>query len=473
MNRIGLDNLTIDKIQQGFRAKRFSSVELTKQYLARIKELNSRLNIYLTITRRHALEQARESDQRRNQDQSRGVLDGVPIAIKDIICTKDILTTAGSKILKDYIPPYNATVIERLEKAGTVMLGKVNMDAFAHGSSTENSDFGVTKNPWDLTRVPGGSSGGSAAAVSAGLAPVSLGSDTGGSIRQPASLCGIIGFKPTYGAVSRYGLIAMASSFDVIGPMTSSVEDSLEIMKVIAGRDRHDSTSLDVELEETKSLRRLRIGIAKEYFTKDVDEDVAEMVKRAVEVFEKQGAEIKSVSLPHTEYALAVYYIIQPTEVASNLARYDGIYFGEKRDRFGAEARRRIMLGTFTSSAGYADKYYLQAQKVRTLIKQDFDKVFEKVDVLMNPVTPTPAFKIGEKTQDPLKMYLSDVLTVPANLAGLPAISVPCGLAKREGKDLPVGLQIIGDQKQDGLVLSVAKQYQKLADWQNMKPKIL
>jgi aspartyl-tRNA(Asn)/glutamyl-tRNA(Gln) amidotransferase subunit A len=473
MNRIGLDNLTIDKIQQGFRAKRFSSVELTKQYLARIKELNSRLNIYLTITRRHALEQARESDQRRNQDQSRGVLDGVPIAIKDIICTKDILTTAGSKILKDYIPPYNATVIERLEKAGTVMLGKVNMDAFAHGSSTENSDFGVTKNPWDLTRVPGGSSGGSAAAVSAGLAPVSLGSDTGGSIRQPASLCGIIGFKPTYGAVSRYGLIAMASSFDVIGPMTSSVEDSLEIMKVIAGRDRHDSTSLDVELEETKSLRRLRVGIAKEYFTKDVDEDVAEMVKRAVEVFEKQGAEIKSVSLPHTEYALAVYYIIQPTEVASNLARYDGIYFGEKRDRFGAEARRRIMLGTFTSSAGYADKYYLQAQKVRTLIKQDFDKVFEKVDVLMNPVTPTPAFKIGEKTQDPLKMYLSDVLTVPANLAGLPAISVPCGLAKREGKDLPVGLQIIGDQKQDGLVLSVAKQYQKLADWQNMKPKIL
>ncbi len=466
-----LQNLTISQIQKDRKDGKYTSVDLVRAYFIRIKKYNPRLNVYLAMCEEQAIRQARESDQRFILGKLKSQLDGIPVAIKDAICTQEIKTTASSNVLKNFIPPYNATVVEKLTQAGAIILGKTNLDAFAHGSSTENSDFGVTRNPWDMGRVPGGSSGGSAVAVSAGLATIALGSDTGGSIRQPASFCGITGFKPTYGAVSRYGLIAMASSFDQIGPMTATASDARIVLDAIAGKDPKDATSFD--LEEPKNIKKnFTLGVPKEFMTDDVDTDVQDTIFQAIKILEKNGAKVKEVSLPHAKYALAVYYIIQPTEVASNLARFCGVHFGEAREQFGQEARRRIMLGSFVSSAGYADKYYQKAEEVRVLVKADFDQAFEKVDLIVGPVAPSPAFQIGEKASDPLKMYLSDILTVPVNPAGLPAISIPCGTVSREKKNLPVGLQIIGPQKGDYEVLFVAEHFQEITDFHQQKPII-
>jgi len=471
---MNLQNLTISQIQKDRKANKYSSASLTQAYFTAIEKYNSKLNAYLALCKEQAIVKARASDKRLAPGKLRSQLDGIPIAIKDVICTKGVKTTASSNILKNFIPPYSATVIEKLDQAGAVILGKTNLDAFAHGSSTENSDFGVTKNPWDMGRVPGGSSGGSAVVISAGLATIALGSDTGGSIRHPASLCGITGFKPTYGAVSRYGLIAMASSFDQIGPMASTAQDARILFDTISGKDDKDATSFDLDkpIRQSDKKKNFTIGIPKEFITDDVDPDVKKAIENAITILEKNGAKIKEISLPHARYALAVYYIIQTTEVASNLARFSGVHFGEARDQFGQEAKRRIMLGTFVSSAGYADKYYQKAQEVRVLVKEDFDRAFKKVDLIVGPVAPSPAFKIGEKTGDPLKMYLSDILTVPVNPAGLPAISIPCGTVERNKKDLPVGLQIIGPQKADYDVLDLAEYFQQITDFHLLKPNL-
>ncbi len=467
-----LNNLTIESAHKGLIKKQFSSLELTRFYLDKIKKENNKLNDFLSLTEKLALEQAKKVDEKLADDEGIGELEGIPIAIKDNILVEGHKATAGSKILENYIAPYDATVIEKLKRAGSVIIGKTNLDEFAMGSSTENSAFGVVKNPLDTSRVPGGSSGGSAAAVRAGHCLGALGSDTGGSVRQPASFCGVVGFKPSYGAVSRYGLIAMASSLDQIGPLAKTVEDTKLIFDVIKGKDPMDSTSVDLKskTQESRSeFKKLRIGIAKEYFSEGINKGVKEKVEKAIGDFGKIG-EIKEVSLPHTEYALAVYYIIMPAEVSANLARYDGIKYGyrpvaenlfeqylkTRREGFGKEVRRRIMLGTYVLSAGYYEAYYGKAQKVRALIKQEFDKAFEEFDILLAPTSPTVAFKIGEKT-DPLSMYLSDIYTVPANLAGLPALSFSCGVED----NLPVGLQIIGPQFKDDLVLEVAGIYEQ------------
>jgi aspartyl-tRNA(Asn)/glutamyl-tRNA(Gln) amidotransferase subunit A len=405
----------------------------------------------------------------------------VPYICKDNIATLELPTTAASKILEGFVPPYEATVVRKLREAGAVMVGKSNLDEFAMGSSTENSAFGVTKNPIDEARVPGGSSGGSASAVAAGMVPFALGSDTGGSIRQPASFCGVVGLMPTYGRVSRYGLLAMASSLDRIGPITTTVRDAAKVLQVIAGHDEHDSTTIDIPVpayEEflTGDVKGVKIGVSKEYFGEGVDSKIADAVHTAIQKLQAAGAEIVELSLPYSKYALATYYILQPAEVSANLARYDGVrygfskgaddkvedlismYFQTRAEGFGAEVKRRIMLGTYTLSAGFRDAYYDKAQRVRTLIKQDFDKVFEKVDVIITPTTPTVAFKIGEKAQDPLSMYKADLLTTPASLAGIPAISVPCG----EIDGLPVGLQIMGKQFDEPTILRVADAYERL-----------
>ena len=383
--------------------------------------------------------------------------EGIPIAIKDNILVKDMPCTAGSKILEDYIAPYDATVISKLRKAGFAVLGKTNMDEFAMGSSTENSAYQKTLNPHDKSRVPGGSSGGSAAAVAADLAPCALGSDTGGSIRQPASFCGVVGLKPTYGAVSRYGLIAMASSLDQIGTITKTVEDTRILYDIIKGKDPLDSTSINPKLETRKPANQV-IGIPKEYFEKAIDPEVEKTVKGAVDDLKKLGFAIQEISLPHTKYALAVYYLIMPAEVSANLARYDGIRYAKTRDKFGEEVKHRIMLGTYILSHGYYDAYYLKAQKIRALIAGDFEKVFKKVDLIVTPTSPFTAFKIGEKINNPLTMYLSDIYTVPVNLAGLPAISIPCGIAN----GMPVGLQIIGRHFEENLIFNTAQKYEKI-----------
>jgi len=404
----------------------------------------------------------------------------VPYICKDNIVTLELPTTAASKILKGFVSPYEATVVGRLREAGAVMVGKSNLDEFAMGSSTENSAFGTTKNPVDPTRVPGGSSGGSAAAVAAGMAPFALGSDTGGSIRQPAAFCGVVGLMPTYGRVSRYGLIAMASSLDRIGPITTTVRDAARVLQIIAGKDEHDSTTVDIAVSNyleflDGDIKGIKIGVPKEYFGEGVEPKVAEKVQEAIRELKKLGAEIIDISLPHSKYALATYYIIQPAEVSANLARYDGVRYGlsmgaddkvedliamyrQTRDEgFGAEVKRRIMLGTYTLSAGFRDAYYDKAQRVRTLIKQDFDQAFEKADVIISPTTPTVAFKIGEKANDPLAMYKADLLTTSASLAGIPAISIPCG----EVEGLPVGLQIMGKQFDEAIILKVADAYER------------
>lgn len=490
---MNLNELTIKKAYQGLKEKEFSSVELTKSVLAQIKKQDKDIHAYLEITEDLALKQAKEVDDLISVGKKLGPLAGIPVAIKDNILVEGIRCTAGSKILENYLAPYDATVTKKLKEAKAVIIGKTNLDEFAMGSSTENSAFGPTKNPHDLERVAGGSSGGSAAAVAAHQTIYALGSDTGGSIRQPASFCGVVGLKPSYGRVSRYGLIAMASSLDQIGPITKTAEDAEIVLSVIEGEDEMDSTSVNPTpppplKKERVGVENIKIGIPNEYFTpfrdksltgftEGIDPQVEEKIRAAILKLEELGAKISGVSLPHTQYALACYYIIVPSEISANLARYDGIKYGasattnyqppvtnlldvylKTRERgFGDEVRRRIMLGTYTLSAGYYDAYYLRAQKVRTLVRQDFEKVFEKFDVLVTPTSPTPAFKIGEKLDDPLKMYLSDIYTVPVNLAGLPAISIPCGLVN----GLPVGLQIIGKPFGEEMILKVAKVYEE------------
>ena len=460
--------LTIKETQEGLIKKKFSAVQLVDAYFARIEKFDKNINSFLTLSDEVAYLQAKEID-KKIDELGEAVLDknpllGVTVAHKDLFLTKGLRTTAASKVLENYVPVYSATVVKKLEKAGTIMLGKTNCDAWAHGASGENSDFGSTKNPWRKECVPGGSSSGSAAAISAQFSLITTGTDTGGSIRQPANFCGIVGFKPTYGAVSRYGIIAMASSLDSVGHMGLTVEDVEKVFKVTKGEDGKDSTVKNIK--PTKLNGKIKIGIPKEYFIDGVDSEVEKSVKEAADVFKSQGVELVNISLPHTKYAISVYYIIQPAEVSSNLGRYDGIRYGKDRDSFGDETKRRIMLGTHVLSAGYYDAYYLKAQKVRSKIIEDFEKAFKKVDAIIAPVSPTPAFKLGEKAKDPLQMYLADVLTAAANVAGIPGLAIPSGLSS-EG--LPLGFQLMGARFSEPTLFKLGKLYQKTVEW---KPKI-
>ncbi|MDD4924094.1 MAG: Asp-tRNA(Asn)/Glu-tRNA(Gln) amidotransferase subunit GatA [Dehalococcoidales bacterium] len=480
--------LTISEAHKLLKNKQISSVELTKACLDRIEKLEPLVKAVVTITADLAIEQAKKADDMIASGDCKP-LTGVPAMIKDVICTKGVKTTCSSKMLENFVPPYNATVVEKLNAEGMVMVGKANMDEFAMGSSTENSAFFTTHNPWDLSRVPGGSSGGSAAAVAAGEAVYALGSDTGGSIRQPAGFCSVTGLKPTYGRVSRYGLVAFASSLDQIGPLTHDVTDAALVLNAISGFDNNDSTSVDIPVPDytkclTGDIKGMRIGVPKEYFVEGMQKEVEDAVKASVTKFEELGAIVDwNVSLPSTPYALAVYYIIAPSEASANLARYDGVKYGfsyqntdnmweamEKTREigFGPEVKRRIMLGTYALSAGYYDAYYLQAQKVRTLIRREFDSAFEKYDALVTPTAPTVPFKIGEKAQDPVQMYLSDVFTIPINIAGVPAITIPAGFAD----GLPIGLQVIGKPFAEEKILKVAHAYQQATEWHKKKPKL-
>jgi aspartyl-tRNA(Asn)/glutamyl-tRNA(Gln) amidotransferase subunit A len=482
------DHLTIHEAHKLLKTGQVSSVELTKIALERIHRLEPKVKSLVTLTEELALQQAQKADQL-IADGKISTLTGIPAIIKDNMCTRGIKTTCSSKMLESFVPPYNATVIDKLNDAGMVMLGKSNMDEFAMGSSTENSAFFTTHNPWDLERVPGGSSGGSAASVAAGEAVFALGSDTGGSIRQPAGFCSVTGLKPTYGRVSRYGLVAFASSLDQIGPLTQDVEDCALVMNCISGYDDKDSTSVPCEVPDyTRSLKtdlkNLRIGVPKEYFVEGMQPEVKSSIDTAIQKVQELGAEIIwDVSLPHTSYALAVYYILAPSEASANLARYDGVKYGfsfkdsknmwdamEKTRQFGfgPEVKRRIMLGTYALSSGYYDAYYLKAQKVRTLIRQEFDRVFEKCDALITPTSPTVPFKIGEKTSDPVQMYLSDVCTLPINIAGVPAVSIPAGFAN----GLPVGMQIIGKPFSEETLFKIGYAYQSSTDWHLQKPPV-
>lgn len=458
--------------------KEITSLELTQSVLARIDEVEGDVQAYLTITREEALAQAKAVDEKIAKGEEIAFLEGIPGAIKDNICTKGIKTTCASKILQKFVPPYDATVMQKLEAQNPVVLGKTNLDEFAMGGSTENSAYHPTCNPWNTDCVPGGSSGGSAAAVAAGTAVWALGSDTGGSIRQPASFCGVVGMKPTYGRVSRYGLVAYASSLDQIGPITKDVTDCAHILNIIAGRDEMDSTSLDVQVPDfTKALvqdvKGLKIGLPKEYFVKGMDPEVEAAVKNGVKELEKLGAEVVEISLPNTDYAISTYYLIAPAEAATNLARYDGVSYGERAEDasdlvemmtktrtqyLGEEVKRRIMIGNYALSAGYYDAYYLKALKVRRLVKEDYDKAFKDVDVIICPAAPSVAYKIGEKIANPLEMYLQDACTVPLNLAGLPGISVPCGYNKDK---MPIGMQIIGKALDEETILRVAYTYEQ------------
>ncbi len=472
-----LCKLSIVAAAKGLAAGDFSSVELTRAFLERIGSVDGQIGAYLTVTDDLALEQAAAADKRIGDGEA-GPLTGIPIALKDVLATRGIETTCASRILAGFIPPYNAHVVDRLECAGAVFLGKTNMDEFAMGSSNENSGFHPVHNPWDLDRVPGGSSGGSAAAVAADLAVAALGTDTGGSIRQPAALCGVVGLKPTYGRVSRYGLVAFASSLDQIGPITKSVPDAAALLGAIAGGDQRDSTSLDLPDEDfaaslSQSIAGLRIGVPEEYFAAGLEARVQSAVMDSIALFADLGAEPVRVSLPHTRYALSTYYVLAPAEASSNLARFHGVRYGMRHDAddvdemmsktrgegFGDEVKRRILLGTYALSAGYYDAYYLKAQKVRSLIREDFEKVYASCDLLLSATSPTPAFKLGERSDDPLSMYLSDVLTIPANIAGLPAISIPCGFAG----GLPIGLQLIADQLQEAKLLQAANAFERAA----------
>jgi len=468
-----LTELTIKQIHEGLVNKSFSCVDLTKAYLKNIKEKDKEINAYLTVTEDLALEQAKKVDDKIKQGQEIGPLEGVPCAIKDAIMVEGQKCTAASKILENYVAPYDATVIKKLKEQGVVILGKTNTDEFTMGASTENSAFGVTKNPYDKTKVSGGSSGGSAAAVAANMACFALGTDTGGSIRLPASFCGITGLNPTYGSVSRYGVIAHASSFDQVGPMTKNVEDAKIVLETICGKDKMDATSADYKYEEVKTdLKGLKIGLPKEYFAEGLDKEVEQIARSTIKKAEEAGAKIVEVELPNSKYAIACYYILVPSEASANLARYDGIKYGlsengeslldvyiKSREKgFGPEVKRRIMVGTYCLSSGYYDAYYKKAQEVRQLIRQDFAKVFEKVDLIFCPVAPFPAFGIGEKADDPLAMYLVDLYTGAVKLAQLPALSLPAG---KIGK-LPVGLQIIGNHFKENIIISVASQLEKM-----------
>lgn len=465
--------MTIKQASEGLKKKEFSARQLAEAHLAKIKKEDKEIKAFLKLEDEDsALNQAKDVDEKINKGEKTDVLSGIPCAIKDNILVQGLGCTAASRILENYVAPYNATVVERLKSRGAVILGKTNLDEFAMGSSTENSAFGPTRNPHDLKRVPGGSSGGSAAAVAASFSLFSLGSDTGGSIRQPASFCGVVGLKPTYGAVSRFGLIAFASSLDQIGPFAKTVEDCQIVFEAIKGRDELDSTSVEFKTGNSEfEVRNLKIGVPREYFIKGMDPEVEKIIKEAIKKYEQMGAKIIEVSLPHTEYALACYYIIATSEASANLARYDSVKYGlgqegkslldmylkNREEGFGTEVRRRIMLGTYSLSSGYYDAYYLRAQKVRALIKKDFDKVFEQADVIFTPVSPTTAFKFGEKIDNPLTMYLSDIFTISVNLAALPALSLPVG----EIGGLPVGLQIIAKQFEEDKIMAVAKILEK------------
>ena len=483
-----LYQLTIHEARDLLKKGEISSTELTRSCLERIGSVEERVKAFVTVTGEMALEQARRSNGGAVSSDPSIPLNGVPMQIKDIMCTRGIPTTCSSRMLEDFVPIYDATAVERLYSQGAVLLGKGNMDEFAMGSSTENSAFFPSRNPWDLDRVPGGSSGGGAAAVAAGEAIYALGSDTGGSVRQPASFCGVVGMKPTYGLVSRFGLIAYASSLDQIGPITRDVTDCALVLNAIAGHDPRDSNSIPHHVPDyasalTGDIAGLRIGVPKEYFVEGMDDGVRESLRAAMSVLADLGATLEEVSLPSTPYALACYYILALSESSANLARYDGVKYGfsyqdtnnmweamEKTRQygFGAEVKRRIMLGTYALSAGYYDAYYLKAQKVRTLIRREFEEVMGSYDALVTPTAPTVAFRLGEKTEDPVQMYLGDVYTVPANVAGLPAISIPCGMAD----GLPVGMQLIGSHLSEGALLRIAHAYEQATEWHNMRPQV-
>lgn len=482
-----LVQLTVAQARKFLDQREISALELLEAHLEQVARLEPRLHAFITVTADGARRQARAADQRLDRCEGT-LLTGIPIALKDVLCTVDAPTTAGSRILEGFRSPYDATVVARLRAQDAVFIGKTNTDEFAMGSSTENSAYGPTRNPWDLDRVPGGSSGGSAAAVAAGEAMVALGSDTGGSIRQPAGFCGVVGLKPTYGRVSRYGLVAFASSLDQIGPFGRSVEDVALLLQAIAGYDPADSTSVNLPVPDyrealTGEIHGLRIGIPAEYRVPGMDPEVERVVERALHILEELGAELVPVSLPHTEYALASYYVIAPSEASANLARYDGVKYGlslpgetlldryltTRGQGFGPEVKRRIMLGTYALSAGYYEAYYVKAQKVRTLIKRDFDRAFELVDVVAAPTSPTVAFRLGERTADPLQMYLSDIFTIPANMAGIPAIAVPCGFAH----DLPVSIQFMARPFDEPTLLRVAYAYEQATPWQTFWPALV
>jgi aspartyl-tRNA(Asn)/glutamyl-tRNA(Gln) amidotransferase subunit A len=481
--------VSIRELHQQLTSKTRSAVEITQEALARIESLEPKLHSFLAITAEQAIAQAQQVDAKIAAGDEIGLLAGIPVGIKDNLCTKGIRTSCGSKILENFVPPYESTVTQKLQAAGAVMVGKTNLDEFAMGSSTENSAYQVTANPWDISRVPGGSSGGSAAAVAGEECVVSLGSDTGGSIRQPASFCGVVGLKPTYGLVSRFGLVAYASSLDQIGPFGRTVEDAAILLQAIAGYDAKDSTSLKVEIPDyTRSLipdlKGKKVGIIQETFGEGLDATVTTAVQKAIQQLKELGAEVQEISCPRFRYGLPTYYVIAPSEASANLARYDGVKYGfriedpenlmsmytqTRATGFGAEVKRRIMIGTYVLSAGYYDAYYLKAQKVRTLIKQDFEKAFEQVDVLVCPTAPTTAFKAGEKTSDPLSMYLSDLMTIPVNLAGLPGLSLPCGF---DAQGLPIGLQIIGNVLREDQVLQAAYAYEQATEWHQKRPTL-
>lgn len=480
-------SFSIKQIQQGLRSGQFSSREVTQEYLSAIQQYNPAINCYISVTDELALQQAKAADALIASGEATE-LTGVPLAHKDIFCTDGTKTSCGSKMLDNFIAPYNATVIEKFNAAGTVMLGKTNMDEFAMGSSTETSYYGPVANPWDCERVPGGSSGGSAAAVAAGLAPAATGTDTGGSIRQPAALCGVTGIKPTYGRVSRYGMIAFGSSLDQGGPFARSAEDCAILLQTMAGFDRRDSTSINQPVADYSAklggdIKGLKIGLPKEYFAEGLDAGVAKVIESAIDQYRKLGAEIIDISLPNTQLSIPVYYVVALAECSSNLSRFDGVRFGHRCDNpvdledlykrsrgegFGEEVKRRIMLGTYALSAGYYDAYYLKAQQVRRLIKQDFEKAFEQVDVIAGPTTPEVAFKLGDKTGDPVSMYLQDIYTISLNLAGLPGMSIPAGFSQ----GLPVGLQLIGNYFDEAGLLNAAHQFQMASDFHLQMPEV-
>ncbi len=479
-------NKSIAELSHSLQAKKISSHELTQFFLERIKKLDPQLNSFITVTEQQALDAAKKADAQLAQGKA-GPLTGIPIAQKDIFCTLGVKTSCGSKMLDNFISPYDATVIKRFNEAGMVMLGKTNMDEFAMGSSNENSYYGSVKNPWNVEYVPGGSSGGSAAAVAASLAPVATGTDTGGSIRQPAALCGISGIKPTYGRISRYGMIAFASSLDQGGLFAKSAEDLAWVLNTMAGFDENDSTSANIAVPDytntlNDSLKGLRIGLPKEFFSDALDKDIGNAIQTAIKVYEKLGATFHEINLPNTSLSIPAYYVIAPAECSSNLARFDGVRYGHrcedpkdledlyKRSRsegFGKEVTRRIMIGTYALSAGYYDAYYIKAQKIRRLVADDFRKAFKSVDVILGPTTPSPAFKLGEKTSDPISMYLSDIYTIAVNLAGLPGMSIPAGFTK----GLPIGMQLIGNAFAEARLLNVAHAYQKETDWHTKTPE--
>jgi aspartyl-tRNA(Asn)/glutamyl-tRNA(Gln) amidotransferase subunit A len=481
-----MHNKTIAELKSGLQAKEFSSVELTQFYLDRIQSMDQQINSFITLTPELALQQAKQADEQRAAGKA-GLLNGIPLAQKDIFCTKGVKTSCGSRMLDPFISPYNATTIEKFNQSGAVMLGKTNMDEFAMGSSNETSWYGPVKNPWALDAVPGGSSGGSAASVAARLVPASTGTDTGGSIRQPASFCGITGLKPTYGRVSRYGMIAFASSLDQAGPMTRTAEDAALMLNVMAGLDVRDSTSVDEPVPDytatlDDSIEGLKIGLPKEYFAEGLDDAIARVVEAAVKEYESMGAVVKEISLPNSKLAVPTYYIIAPSECSSNLSRMDGVRFGHRcenpkdlddlyiRSRgegFGAEVKRRILVGTYALSEGFYDAYYVKAQKTRRLITDDFNRAFTEVDVIMGPAAPSTAFKLGELKDDPITMYLSDIYTIAVNLAGLPGMSIPAGFVN----NMPVGLQLISKHFSEAKLLNIAHKYQQVTDWHTKAPE--